>query len=86
MRYYFHIWTGDDCAPDSEGAEFESDEAALQCAVTSAREILEEDIRKGHVHTNHHFAVEDETGRKVAALPFSLTVTGLPDAPELRTS
>jgi hypothetical protein len=86
MRYFFHIWTDDECAPDLEGAEFDDDEAALRCAITSAREILEEDIRKGRITASHHFAIEDETGRKVAALPFTLAVTGLPDDPELRSA
>lgn len=85
-RYFFHVWDGDDCAPDGEGADFDSDEAARQCAITSARELLEEAIRQGRIEASFRFEVEREDGGRLQPLPFGLTVTGLPADPTLRTS
>ena len=82
-RYFFHVWNGDDYAPDDEGAEFDDDEAARRFAVASARELLEEAIRQGHIEASFRFEIEKEGGSRLASLPFGMTVMGLPADPIL---
>jgi hypothetical protein len=61
-KYYFHIRDGQDLAPDPEGAEFESLEAARMEAINSARELLSQRILRGDVVDGQAFELTSEDG------------------------
>jgi hypothetical protein len=82
-RYFLHVWTGNDCARDAEGIDVDTDHAAHICAINSAREILEDDVRKGLVEASHRIELVDDTGRAVASMPFELRISGLPANTEM---
>jgi hypothetical protein len=61
-KYYFHIRDGQDLAPDPEGAEFESLEAARMEAIHSARELVAQRILRGDVVDGQAFELTSEDG------------------------
>ena len=62
-KYYFHIRDGQDLAPDPEGAEFESLEAARVEAINSARELVAQRILRGDVVDGQAFELTSEDGK-----------------------
>ncbi len=69
-HYFFHICSRTERVEDREGADFDTLEAALTEARLAAREILAEDLRKGHVDEARLFEIVDESGEVMARLPF----------------
>lgn len=69
-RYFFHICSRMERIEDREGADFDTLEAALIEARLAAREILAEDLRKGHVNETRQFEIVDERGELMARVPF----------------
>ncbi len=69
-HYFFHICSRTERIEDREGADFATLEAALIEARLAAREILAEDLRKGHVDKTRLFEIVDDEGRLVARMPF----------------
>ncbi len=76
-RFYFHVWTDGDCAPDPEGVECANEGAAQADAMRAAHDLLQEDIRSGRYAVTHRIVIEDETGTTVTSVPFSMSITGL---------
>lgn len=73
-RYYFHIRDGESVVFDREGADFASLELALEEAVTSAREIIAEAVRRGKAPDGQVFEITTEEGEVVRSMPFSSTI------------
>ncbi|RFZ88410.1 hypothetical protein D0Y60_04265 [Shinella sp. WSJ-2] len=69
-HYFFHICSRTERIEDREGADFTTLEAALVEAHFAAREILAEELRKGHVDKTRLFEIVDDEGQVVACLPF----------------
>lgn len=69
-HYFFHICSRTERIEDREGADFDTLEAAITEARLAAREILAEDLRKGHLDKTRLFEIFDDRGYLVARLPF----------------
>ncbi|AOF93305.1 hypothetical protein [Sinorhizobium sp. RAC02] len=54
-QYFFHICSRTELIEDREGADFDTLDADLAEARLAAREILAEDLRKGHVYETRLF-------------------------------
>lgn len=70
-HYFFHICSRSERIEDLEGGDFETLHAALSEARLAAREILADEIRKGHMDETRLFEIVDGRGRLVARIPFS---------------
>jgi hypothetical protein len=68
--FYFHVYDGILVAPDDEGLELASVEAAKDEAVRGARSILSEEILSGCIHLNGRIEIAGEDGAILLALPF----------------
>ena len=65
-HYFFHICSRTERIEDREGADFDTLDAALAEARLAAREILAEDLRKGHV---------DELGELMSRVPYKEAIS-----------
>lgn len=70
-RYYFHLRTAAGLHLDWEGAEFPTTDAAREEAVTSAREIIADKVRKGISIDAICFEVTNEDGRVTDRVNFN---------------
>lgn len=73
-RYFFHLHNDID-VPDEEGQEWESDHAAMECALASARDIASAAVRQGHLDLRHFIVCTREDGREVGIVRFADAVT-----------
>lgn len=73
-RYYFHLRTAAALHIDWEGAEFPTTDAAREEAVTSAREIIADKVRKGTSIDAISFEVTDEDGKVTDRVNFNAVV------------
>ena len=63
-RYYFDIKEGDDFAPDEEGLELSTLQAAQEEAARSLADIARDAVRKDYDGAGHEMAIEvrDDNG------------------------
>lgn len=73
-RFFFNLINSERIV-DDEGSELPDVEAARAYAITSAREIIREDLAKGELPLSLCFRVIDENGAVAFTLPFSDAVT-----------
>ena len=74
-HYFFHICSRTERIEDREGADFDRLDAALAEVRLAAREILAEDLRKGHVDETRLFEIVDERGELMAQVPFKEAIS-----------
>ena len=68
-RFYFNLYD-DVIARDLEGVELPNLAAARLNALTGARDIISEQVRRGYFVRSHWIDVTDEAGATVLHLPF----------------
>ena len=68
-RYFFHLFNSD-TALDEEGEELPNDAAAFQEAITNARVMAAESVRKGHLILDHRIEVTCDDGRTLGNVYF----------------
>ena len=74
-RYYFHLHENVDVR-DSEGTEFTDIEVAKTAAITSARDLMSEDIRwEGFLSLSHHIEITGTDGTCLCVIRFGDYVT-----------
>ena len=76
-RFYFHVWDGDDCEPDTHGVDLAGMGAARRRATQIARELFVNDVKRGRTQVSRRVVIEDEDG-KTSMMPFSLSIKGMP--------
>ncbi|MEJ1935034.1 hypothetical protein WDZ92_32960 [Nostoc sp. NIES-2111] len=64
-------------ATDAQGTEFADDDAAMQEADVSAREMLAEALKHGVLKQAGRVTVKDQTGRIVGSVTFDGSVTAV---------
>jgi len=69
-KYYFHMREHERFVEDPDGVELPDIGAAHHEALKAAREILSELVAKGKPIDGQEFVICDETGRRIAAIPF----------------
>jgi uncharacterized protein DUF6894 len=69
-RYYLHIRNTDYMALDDEGTDLPDLNAARECALAAAREILAGLIRIGDEEWPESIVITDQSGTEIAAVPF----------------
>jgi hypothetical protein len=73
-RYFFNIVDDDRTIVDSQAVELADLDEVRQEAVTSARELISENVLRGGAPDGRRFVVTDETGTVVAEIPFKDTI------------
>jgi hypothetical protein len=68
-RYYLHIRSVDYVALDDEGTELPDLDAARECALAAAREILASLIKVGDDKLPECIVISDQSGIQLAAVP-----------------
>ena len=68
-RFFFHLRDGESI-DDPDGMYLPDMHTARLEAVRSARDIMAEDVRRGHLELSHWIEVTDEQGEAIFALPF----------------
>ncbi|TMJ12007.1 MAG: hypothetical protein E6G94_14765 [Alphaproteobacteria bacterium] len=61
-HFYFHIFNDQDTI-DREGLELPDFAAARKTAVSEARILAGESIRRGHLNLGHRIDIEDDAGK-----------------------
>ena len=76
-RFYFHLYNGV-VAEDDEGLELFDAAAAREKALDSARAMVCESVKQGHLNLEHRIEVTDERGDSVLSVTFrdAFTVEG----------
>ena len=69
-KYFFNIQRGEEIIPDEEGIDLPDLDAVREEARVGAREILAEEVLKGHIHPHQAFVVRDEAGQIALTLNF----------------
>jgi len=69
QRFFFHVHD-DVIARDVEGVELLNAEVAKAMAISAARALAAEQVRKGTLVLHHKIEVTDETGAHVATIAF----------------
>lgn len=73
-RYFFHIKDKAGTIRDREGIELDDLYAVQEEATEGARQIMSEQVRKGHEPDGREFVVTDEQGGTVLTFPFKLAI------------
>ena len=68
-RFFFHLRDGESI-DDPDGMYLPDMRTARLEAMRSARDIMAEDVRRGHLELSHWIEVTDEQGEAIFALPF----------------
>ena len=68
-RFYFHLRDGESI-DDPDGIYLPDTRSARLEAIRSARDIMAEDIRRGHLSLASRIEVTDENGEPILAVPF----------------
>jgi hypothetical protein len=76
-RYFFHLFNDLD-VPDLEGRELPDDDAAREVAVTEAREMIAESVRKGALNLSHRIDVENRFRQLVATVHYGDAIRLIP--------
>ena len=69
-RFFFHIRDGESI-DDPDGMYLPDTRSARLEAMRSARDIMAEDVRRGHLPLSAWIEVTDEHGEAIFALPFA---------------
>lgn len=72
-RYYFHVHN-DILARDEEGREFPDLAAAREEAISGARDLIAEDIRRGKVTLSHWIEIQDDAGNRLLTVSYGEAV------------
>jgi hypothetical protein len=68
-RFFFHVYD-DAVALDKEGVELLNADVAKAMAVSAARALAADQVRKGALTLHHRIGVTDDTGAHVATVEF----------------
>ena len=68
-RFFFHLRDGESI-DDPDGMYLPDMRTARLEAMRSARDIMAEDVRRGHLELSHWIEVTDENGEAIFAVPF----------------
>lgn len=68
-RFYFHVFD-EVVALDVEGVDLPDLAAAQKVALDGARELICDQVRKGHLNLGHRVEVTDERGETVLKIAF----------------
>ena len=68
-RYFFHVFN-DEITIDEEGADLSDLDAARDFATESARSLVCDSIKKGHLNLDHRIEIADEAGARRLTLTF----------------
>jgi hypothetical protein len=68
--FYFNILRGNQRIQDTEGADLPDVEVAREEAVTAAREVVANAVRKGEAATECSFEITDDKGRLLLSVAF----------------
>ena len=76
-RFYFHVFNHETTI-DDEGAELPDLESARANAVSAARDLICESVKKGHLNLDHRIEVTDEKNARLLTVTFreSFTLEG----------
>jgi hypothetical protein len=69
-RFYFHIIDGQKRIEDPDGSELADLETARSEALKSARDLLADKVRYGHIVDGQQFEIRDANGTVLATIPF----------------
>ena len=72
-RFFFHVYD-DIVALDDEGVDLPDAETARAAALSGARGMICDQVKKGLLNLSHRIEVEDEAGERVLVLPFGAAV------------
>jgi hypothetical protein len=72
-RFFFHLRDGES-VDDPDGMFLPNAAMARLEAIRSARDIMAEDVRRGHLSLSFRIEVTDENGEPIMAVPFSEVV------------
>jgi hypothetical protein len=73
-RYFFHLHNGT-AACDEEGRELPDLNAARAEAITTAREMMRDDIRAGRLPLGHRIEIHGADGTNLLTVRFDEAVT-----------
>ena len=69
-RFYFNIIDGQKRIEDPDGSELADLDAARAEALQSARHLLADKVRDGHIVDGQKFEIRDANGAVLATIPF----------------
>ena len=69
-RYFFHIQGPEGPIWDNEGSELADLNAVRDEALTSARELMSDQVKMGSAPDGHEFFITDETKNVLMRVPF----------------
>jgi hypothetical protein len=73
-RYYFHVRGPEGFVKDPEGAEFASDDVAVEEARAAARELMAAKVAKGEIVDGGQFEITTEDGDVINTVIFKSVV------------
>ena len=68
-RFFFNMRNGESI-DDPDGIFLPDTRSARLEAIRNARDIMAEEVRRGHLSLSHRIEVTDENGEPVLAVPF----------------
>jgi hypothetical protein len=68
-RFFFHLRNGESLE-DPDGIFLPDTRSARLEAIRNARDIMAEDVRRGHLSLSQRIEVTDENGEPILAVPF----------------
>ncbi|HEX8366028.1 MAG TPA: hypothetical protein VD887_04270 [Allosphingosinicella sp.] len=68
-RYFFHVFN-DEITLDEEGIELPDLDAAREQAIESARALVCESVKHGHLNLDHRIEIADETDARKMTVTF----------------
>lgn len=74
-RFFFHLHDSERLLDDQEGVSCLTLDEARERAVTTARDLMASEVRKGHLNLAWYILIANENGSVVANLPFEDAVT-----------
>jgi hypothetical protein len=76
-RYFFHVFN-DEITLDEEGVEVADLEAARAFAIESARSLVCDSVKHGHLNLDHRIEIADESDARKMTVTFreAFTIQG----------
>jgi hypothetical protein len=76
-RYFFNVFN-DEITLDEEGAELSDLDEAREFALRSARSLVCDSVKNGHLNLDHRIEIEDDSGARRMTLTFreAFTIEG----------
>lgn len=68
--YFFNIRRGDELVVDHDGSDLANEDAALDEALSSAREIIARKVLANDLIDGEQFEIYNEAGERVLVVPF----------------